>query len=57
MSSVLVLHSMCGLGRSYPTPAASVFAVIETWLKQQRSIWERQLDRLGALLEAEDSAA
>jgi DNA-binding transcriptional ArsR family regulator len=30
------------------------FAVIETWVKQQRSIWERKLDRLGELLDEED---
>ena len=30
------------------------FAVLEAWVKQQRSIWERKLDRLGDLLEEDD---
>lgn len=31
------------------------FAVVEHWIQQQRSLWERRLDRLGTLL-AEENA-
>ncbi len=30
------------------------FSVIEAWVKQQRSIWEKKLDRLSELLEEEE---
>lgn len=30
------------------------FGLVEQWLTQRRSLWERRLDRLGALLEEEE---
>ena len=31
------------------------FTVAERWIEERRSLWERRLDRLGALLESEQS--
>ncbi len=30
------------------------FAALERWIRDHRTIWERRLDRLGAMLDAED---
>jgi DNA-binding transcriptional ArsR family regulator len=30
------------------------FSVLEEWIRQQRSLWERRLDRLGELLGEDD---
>jgi len=32
------------------------FDVLEKWIRDHRSLWERRLERLGALLEEEDQA-
>ena len=32
------------------------FDVLEKWIHDHRSLWERRLERLGALLEEEDQA-
>lgn len=32
------------------------FDALERWIKEHRTIWERRLDRLGALLEEESTA-
>jgi hypothetical protein len=29
-------------------------SVVEKWIKDRRSMWERKLDRLGSLLDEED---
>lgn len=34
--------------------APTGFAVLETWIADRKSIWERRLDRLEALLEQEE---
>jgi DNA-binding transcriptional ArsR family regulator len=31
------------------------FTVVERWIEERRSLWERRLDRLGALLESEET--
>jgi DNA-binding transcriptional ArsR family regulator len=32
------------------------FDALEQWIRNHRTVWERKLDRLGALLEEEDQA-
>ena len=32
------------------------FDALERWIRDHRTVWERRLDRLGALLEEEDEA-
>jgi DNA-binding transcriptional ArsR family regulator len=32
------------------------FDALEQWIRNHRTVWERRLDRLGALLEEEDQA-
>jgi DNA-binding transcriptional ArsR family regulator len=32
------------------------FNALEQWIRNHRTVWERKLDRLGALLEEEDQA-
>jgi DNA-binding transcriptional ArsR family regulator len=32
------------------------FNALEQWIRDHRTVWERRLDRLGALLEEEDEA-
>lgn len=31
------------------------FTVVERWIEERRSLWERRLDRLGALLESDET--
>src|SRR5262252_1673183 len=53
--SGLVLTEKTGRVRSCRLDTAG-FSVLEQWIKDRRSIWERRLDRLGELLESQEAA-